>query len=122
MGDLTTLLFVAALLLVDYTKAADSEERLMDTLLKKDRYNKLIRPAYNNTQRVSILLQLSLAQLISVNEREQIMTTNVWLNQEWADYRLTWNPAEYDGIRKLRIPSKQIWLPDIVLYNKFYQC
>lgn len=89
----------------------------MDTLLKKDRYNKLIRPAYNNTQRVSILLQLSLAQLISVNEREQIMTTNVWLNQEWADYRLTWNPAEYDGIRKLRIPSKQIWLPDIVLYN-----
>ncbi|XP_073435439.1 neuronal acetylcholine receptor subunit beta-4 [Dendrobates tinctorius] len=89
----------------------------MDTLLKKDRYNKLIRPAFNNTQLVSIQLQLSLAQLISVNEREQIMTTNVWLNQEWVDYRLTWNPAEYDGIRKLRIPSKQIWLPDIVLYN-----
>ncbi|XP_056428932.1 neuronal acetylcholine receptor subunit beta-4 isoform X2 [Hyla sarda] len=53
----------------------------------------------------------------NTNEREQIMTTNVWLNQEWVDYRLTWNPAEYDGIRKLRIPSKQIWLPDIVLYN-----
>ncbi|KAM4038184.1 neuronal acetylcholine receptor subunit beta-4-like isoform 1-T2 [Anomaloglossus baeobatrachus] len=117
MGGLTALLFVAAVLLVDYGKAADSEERLMDTLLKKDRYNKLIRPAYNNTQLVSIQLQLSLAQLISVNEREQIMTTNVWLNQEWVDYRLTWNPAEYDGIRKLRIPSKQIWLPDIVLYN-----
>ncbi|XP_069812428.1 neuronal acetylcholine receptor subunit beta-4 isoform X2 [Dendropsophus ebraccatus] len=45
------------------------------------------------------------------------MTTNVWLNQEWVDYRLTWNSSEYDGIRKLRIPSKQIWLPDIVLYN-----
>ncbi|KAG9489708.1 hypothetical protein GDO78_005577 [Eleutherodactylus coqui] len=105
MGDLTD------------SKAADSEERLMDTLLRRDRYNKLIRPAYNNTQLVSIKLQLSLAQLISVNEREQIMTTNVWLNQEWVDYRLTWNPAEFDGIRKLRIPSKQIWLPDIVLYN-----
>ncbi|XP_044133053.1 neuronal acetylcholine receptor subunit beta-4 [Bufo gargarizans] len=117
MEDLTALLFVTALLLVDCDKAADSEERLMNTLLRKDRYNKLIRPAYNNTQRVSIQLQLSLAQLISVNEREQIMTTNVWLNQEWVDYRLTWNPAEYDGIRKLRIPSKQIWLPDIVLYN-----
>ncbi|XP_069621623.1 neuronal acetylcholine receptor subunit beta-4 [Ranitomeya imitator] len=117
MGGLTALLSVAAVLLVDYSKAADSEERLMDTLLKKDRYNKLIRPVHNNTQLVSIQLQLSLAQLISVNEREQIMTTNVWLNQEWVDYRLSWNPAEYDGIRKLRIPSKQIWLPDIVLYN-----
>ncbi|XP_069812421.1 neuronal acetylcholine receptor subunit beta-4 isoform X1 [Dendropsophus ebraccatus] len=117
MGDLTALLFLAAFLLVDYSEAADAEERLMDTLLKRDRYNKLIRPAYNNTQLVSIQLQLSLAQLISVNEREQIMTTNVWLNQEWVDYRLTWNSSEYDGIRKLRIPSKQIWLPDIVLYN-----
>ncbi|XP_053318903.1 neuronal acetylcholine receptor subunit beta-4 [Spea bombifrons] len=89
----------------------------MNNLLRKDRYNKLIRPAYNSTQLVSIQLQLSLAQLISVNEREQIMTTNVWLNQEWVDYRLTWNPKAYDGIKKLRIPSKQIWLPDIVLYN-----
>ncbi|KAM4678003.1 neuronal acetylcholine receptor subunit beta-4 [Discoglossus pictus] len=116
MGDLSLLLLLL-LFLVDGNRAADSEEKLMNTLLNKNRYNKLIRPAYNNSQHVSIHLQLSLAQLISVNEREQIMTTNVWLNQEWADYRLTWNPDEYDGIKKLRIPSQQIWLPDIVLYN-----
>uniref|UniRef100_A0A8C6KKZ7 Cholinergic receptor, nicotinic, beta 5a n=1 Tax=Nothobranchius furzeri TaxID=105023 RepID=A0A8C6KKZ7_NOTFU len=73
---------------------------------------------------------------------EQIMTTNVWLFQvlcfplsssayvrnpitepserclqEWNDYRLRWDPAKYGGIKKLRIPSKLIWLPDIVLYN-----
>ncbi|XP_069480523.1 neuronal acetylcholine receptor subunit beta-4 isoform X2 [Ambystoma mexicanum] len=89
----------------------------MDALLSHDRYNKLIRPAANNSQLVSIQLQVSLAQLISVNEREQIMTTNVWLNQEWVDYRLTWEPIEYDGIKKLRIPANHIWLPDIVLYN-----
>ncbi|KFP37589.1 hypothetical protein N324_10060, partial [Chlamydotis macqueenii] len=51
------------------------------------------------------------------NEREQIMTTNVWLNQEWIDYRLAWKPSDYEGINKLRIPAKHIWLPDIVLYN-----
>uniref|UniRef100_A0A8C5MNB7 Nicotinic acetylcholine receptor beta-2 n=1 Tax=Leptobrachium leishanense TaxID=445787 RepID=A0A8C5MNB7_9ANUR len=117
MGNLPSLLLLSALFLVNCCRAADSEERLMNNLLRKDRYNKLIRPAYSSTQLVSIKLQLSLAQLISVNEREQIMTTNVWLNQEWVDYRLTWNPSEYDGIKKLRIPSKQIWLPDIVLYN-----
>ncbi|KAJ8340691.1 hypothetical protein SKAU_G00353240 [Synaphobranchus kaupii] len=96
---------------------ADSEERLMNWLLSKDRYNKLIRPAINRTERVTIKLQVSLAQLISVNEREQIMTTNVWLTQHWIDYRLSWDPSEYDGIDKLRIPSRHIWLPDIVLYN-----
>ncbi|KTG07273.1 hypothetical protein cypCar_00020679 [Cyprinus carpio] len=96
---------------------ADSEERLMNWLLGKGRYNKLIRPAVNRTERVTVLLQVSLAQLISVNEREQIMTTNVWITQNWNDYRLSWDPAEYEGIDKLRIPSRHIWLPDIVLYN-----
>lgn len=38
--------------------------------------------------------------------------------QEWNDYRLRWDPEKYEGIKKLRIPSKHIWLPDIVLYNK----
>lgn len=38
--------------------------------------------------------------------------------QEWQDYRLTWNPDEFDGMKKVRLPSKHIWLPDVVLYNK----
>uniref|UniRef100_A0A8C9XZW6 Cholinergic receptor nicotinic beta 4 subunit n=1 Tax=Sander lucioperca TaxID=283035 RepID=A0A8C9XZW6_SANLU len=99
------------------SSCADSEERLMNWLLRKDRYNLLIRPAVNRTERVPVKLQVSLAQLISVNEREQIMTTNVWLTQHWVDYRLSWDPAKYEGIDKLRIPSRHIWLPDIVLYN-----
>ncbi|CAG5852767.1 unnamed protein product, partial [Menidia menidia] len=103
--------------LVVCSNSADSEERLMNSLLGKDRYNPLIRPAVNRSERVTVKLQVSLAQLISVNEREQIMTTNVWLTQHWVDYRLSWDPAKYEGIDKLRIPSRHIWLPDIVLYN-----
>ncbi|KAM4592962.1 neuronal acetylcholine receptor subunit beta-4 isoform 2-T2 [Odontesthes bonariensis] len=103
--------------LIHCSKSADSEERLMNWLLGKDRYNPLIRPAVNRTERVTVKIQVSLAQLISVNEREQIMTTNVWLTQHWVDYRLSWDPAKYEGIDKLRIPSRHIWLPDIVLYN-----
>ncbi|XP_029430193.1 neuronal acetylcholine receptor subunit beta-4 isoform X2 [Rhinatrema bivittatum] len=99
------------------SSAADAEEKLMKQLLNESRYNKLIRPVINNSQLVSIQLHVSLAQLISVHEREQVMTTNVWLTQVWVDYRLAWEPADYDGIKKLRIPPKQIWLPDIVLYN-----
>ncbi|XP_035642783.1 neuronal acetylcholine receptor subunit beta-4-like isoform X1 [Oncorhynchus keta] len=112
---LTLLAFLFTLL--KRCSCADSEERLMNWLLRNDRYNKLIRPAVNRTERVTVKLQVSLAQLISVNEREQIMTTNVWLTQHWDDYRLSWDPSQYDGIDKLRIPSRHIWLPDIVLYN-----
>ncbi|XP_064169107.1 neuronal acetylcholine receptor subunit beta-4-like isoform X2 [Anguilla rostrata] len=96
---------------------AESEEKLMNWLLSKNRYNKLIRPAINRAERVTIRLQVSLAQLISLNEREQVMTTNAWLTQHWVDYRLSWDPSQYEGIEKLYIPSRNIWLPDIVLYN-----
>ena len=42
----------------------------------------------------------------------------VWLDQEWIDELLTWNPKEYNGLAVLRTPCELLWLPDIVLYNK----
>ncbi len=47
------------------------------------------------------------------------MTTNVWLKQEWQDFNFRWNPADYGGVDQLHIPSSEIWLPDVVLYNKY---
>ena len=38
--------------------------------------------------------------------------------KEWYDNNLSWNPEEYGGVDRIYIPSKLIWLPDIVLYNK----
>ncbi|NXC13440.1 ACHA6 protein, partial [Corythaeola cristata] len=35
----------------------------------------------------------------------------------WNDYKLRWDPREYDGIEFVRVPTDKIWKPDIVLYN-----
>lgn len=35
----------------------------------------------------------------------------------WIDYSLRWNPAEYGGIKVVRIPAPEVWRPDIILYN-----
>ncbi|XP_022253630.1 acetylcholine receptor subunit alpha-like, partial [Limulus polyphemus] len=51
------------------------------------------------------------------NLKEQIMTTNVWVQQFWEDYKLRWDPKEYGGVDMLHVPSDHIWKPDIVLYN-----
>lgn len=40
------------------------------------------------------------------------------LLQEWNDYKLRWNPEDYENVTSIRIPSEIIWRPDIVLYNK----
>ena len=68
-----------------------------------------------------LLLSLSLpglTEMLLQNLRKQVMTTNLWIEQYWYDYKLRWNPEEYGGVNSLHVPSTHIWLPDIVLYNK----
>ncbi|CAG0918419.1 unnamed protein product [Notodromas monacha] len=92
-----------------------SAKRLYEDLLSD--YNRLIRPVANITQKLTVRLKLKLSQLIEVNLRNQVMRTNVWVEQKWYDYKLRWDPAEYGGVEMLYVPSEHIWLPDIVLFN-----
>ena len=52
------------------------------------------------------------------DEKNQVLTTNVWFDHEWDDDLLKWDPADFGGIEKLQIPCDKLWLPDIVLYNR----
>ncbi|XP_022645426.1 uncharacterized protein LOC111243713 isoform X2 [Varroa destructor] len=95
--------------------ASREAKRLFDDLLSD--YNRLIRPVGNNSHKVVITVGLKLSQLIDINLKHQVMTTNIWLEQEWEDYKLKWNPAEYGGVDMIHVPAENIWLPDIVLFN-----
>ncbi|PIO73706.1 Cation transporter family protein [Teladorsagia circumcincta] len=59
----------------------------------------------------------STSRLASEDEVNQVLTTNLWLEMQWFDYKLSWEPTRWGGIKKLHIPSDQIWIPDILLYN-----
>ena len=37
------------------------------------------------------------------------------------DNMLTWNPRKYGGINVVRLPYNDIWLPDILLYDKYVE-
>lgn len=65
-----------------------------------------------------MLILLTSVFITTQDAKNQIMTTNVWLNQQWFDYYLQWDPKDYGGVKSLYIPSSDIWTPDIVLYNK----
>ncbi|KAK7868869.1 hypothetical protein R5R35_014193 [Gryllus longicercus] len=90
-------------------------KRLYDDLLSN--YNKLVRPVVNTSDVLRVCIKLKLSQLIDVNLKNQIMTTNLWVEQSWYDYKLRWEPREYGGVHMLHVPSDHIWRPDIVLYN-----
>lgn len=106
---------VIVLFMVSGSCGNPDAKRLYDDLLSN--YNKLVRPVVNVTDAVTVRLKLKLSQLIDVNLRNQIMTTNLWVEQFWYDYKMRWDPDEYGGVDMLHVPSDHIWRPDIVLYN-----
>ncbi|XP_075056696.1 acetylcholine receptor subunit gamma [Mixophyes fleayi] len=108
---------VAVLLSLCFTAVLshNSEEKLMNDLMKN--YNKNLRPAKKDGDIISVSIKLTLTNLISLNEKKEALTTNVWVEMQWKDYRLNWNPDEYSGIKIARIPSTMVWLPDVGLEN-----
>ncbi|KAG7230379.1 hypothetical protein INR49_024485 [Caranx melampygus] len=95
--------------------SSKAEDRLFRRLFR--RYNQFIRPVENVSDPVTVEFEVSISQLVKVDEVNQIMETNLWLRHVWNDYKLRWTPVEYDGIEFIRVPSNKIWRPDIVLYN-----
>ncbi|CAI5446146.1 unnamed protein product [Caenorhabditis angaria] len=80
-------------------------------------YNNEVRPVVHPKTPINVTFVFSLTQIIDVDERNQILTTNSWVRLHWQDYKLVWDPCEFANVTKMHIPSDKIWKPDIILYN-----
>uniref|UniRef100_A0A3Q0SCL8 Cholinergic receptor nicotinic alpha 3 subunit n=1 Tax=Amphilophus citrinellus TaxID=61819 RepID=A0A3Q0SCL8_AMPCI len=94
---------------------SDAEHKLFSVIFSN--YNQYIRPVENVSDPVIVQFEVSMSQLVKVDEVNQIMETNLWLRHIWNDYKLKWNPKDFGGVEFIRVPSNRIWKPDIVLYN-----
>ncbi|XGW14959.1 hypothetical protein V3C99_000891 [Haemonchus contortus] len=95
--------------------ASDETLRLYTELLSG--YEKDVRPALQHDTPINVTFVFMLTQIIDVDERNQILTTNAWLHQYWTDYKLVWDPRKYGNLTRIHIPHERIWRPDVVLYN-----
>ncbi|XP_066091200.1 neuronal acetylcholine receptor subunit beta-3 [Saccopteryx bilineata] len=99
----------------EFSSIAENEDALLRHLFQG--YQKWVRPVLNSNDTIKVYFGLKISQLVDVDEKNQLMTTNVWLKQEWTDHKLRWNPDEYGGIHSIKVPSESLWLPDIVLFE-----
>ncbi|CAH8634662.1 unnamed protein product [Heterobilharzia americana] len=54
---------------------------------------------------------------MDVDEKNQVLTTIIWMDLTWSDYHFLWNPKEFGNITTLNLPYTAVWRPDILLYN-----
>ncbi|KAJ4931195.1 hypothetical protein JOQ06_025493 [Pogonophryne albipinna] len=107
------LLMLATLLQVS---VQGPHQRFLLRELLRD-YNPMERPVANDSQSLTVQFSFTLMQVMDVDEKNQILTTNAWLQMQWYDHYLQWNQSEYPGVKNLRFSSDQVWTPDILLYN-----
>ncbi|XP_077021785.1 acetylcholine receptor subunit epsilon isoform X2 [Tamandua tetradactyla] len=101
--------------LLDRGEGKNEELRLYHHLF--DNYDPQSRPVRGPEDTVTISLKVTLTNLISLNEKEETLTTSVWIGIDWLDYRLNYSKEDFGGIDALRVPPEYVWLPEIVLEN-----
>ncbi|XP_076863207.1 neuronal acetylcholine receptor subunit alpha-7 [Brachyhypopomus gauderio] len=110
-----TLYLMITAFLVNVSLQGEHQRRLYKELMRN--YNPLERPVYNDSHSLTVHFSFSLMQIMDVDEKNQVLTTNIWLQLYWVDYYLQWNVSDYPGVNNVRFPDSQIWKPDILLYN-----
>uniref|UniRef100_A0A671SS57 Neuronal acetylcholine receptor subunit alpha-9-like n=1 Tax=Sinocyclocheilus anshuiensis TaxID=1608454 RepID=A0A671SS57_9TELE len=100
-------------------KRAGAQGRFAQKLLNDlmENYSNALRPVEDTDKALNVTLQITLSQIKDMDERNQVLTTYLWVRQIWHDAYLHWDKDEYDGLEVIRIPSNLVWRPDIVLYN-----
>ncbi|XP_055013416.1 cholinergic receptor, nicotinic, alpha 11 [Boleophthalmus pectinirostris] len=101
--------------LINVSEQGPHQRSLLKNLLKD--YNRMERPVGNDSHPLTVVFSLSLIQIMDVDEKNQVLTSNMWLRMSWYDHYLQWNQTEHPGVKNLRFSHDQIWTPDILLYN-----
>ncbi|XP_066109731.1 5-hydroxytryptamine receptor 3A [Saccopteryx bilineata] len=91
-------------------------QKLSDHLLTN--YRKDVRPVRDWRKPTTVSIDVIVYAILSVDEKNQVLTTYIWYRQYWMDEFLQWNPEDFDNITKLSIPTDSIWVPDILI-NEF---
>ncbi|KAG9342434.1 hypothetical protein JZ751_016436 [Albula glossodonta] len=116
MKTLVFIIGLGMLLKVSLSAQGKYAQKLLSDLMEN--YSNALRPVEDTDKALNVTLQITLSQIKDMDERNQVLTSYLWIRQIWHDAYLKWDKDEYDGLEVIRIPSDLVWRPDIVLYNK----
>jgi len=89
-------------------------QRLLADLMSS--YDRRVLPILHARVPVNVSVGFTLLHL-KLDWRNE-PTLGLWGNFQWSDPRLSWDPAEYGGVKDIRLSPDQLWTPDILPYNQ----
>jgi len=111
----TPRMLLLLLLAASARASRESEERLLHDVLSS--YNPLFIPKFNKSHPIEVTMETMLKKIVEYDYEKGILTSLVWLDFNWFDEYLKWNPADYNGIERIQLPPSKVWVPDIFLFN-----
>ncbi|RZC37961.1 slit -like 1 protein, partial [Asbolus verrucosus] len=79
-------------------------------------YDPYVRPVQNVSSITVVGLQLS-TNIVTLDEHKSVLQYSGSVTLSWQDEKLKWNISDYDGINTLHIFRREIWVPDLFLFN-----
>ncbi|XP_020501222.2 neuronal acetylcholine receptor subunit alpha-9-I [Labrus bergylta] len=116
MRKAALMVWISLLLQVSHGAQGQYARKLLNDLMED--YSNALRPVDDTDKALNVSLQITLSQIKDMDEKNQVLTTYLWIRQVWHDAYLKWNKEDYDNLEMINIPSDLVWKPDIVLYNK----
>lgn len=83
-------------------------------------YNKLMPPLEDGKTKVSLDMALRLDQIPEIKLKQEILASNIRLEQTWLDSKLQWKPEFYGGIQVVHVAAENIWTPNLKVFDSNY--
>uniref|UniRef100_A0A9J7YY29 5-hydroxytryptamine receptor 3A n=1 Tax=Cyprinus carpio carpio TaxID=630221 RepID=A0A9J7YY29_CYPCA len=106
------LSYLANMLRCEEGQSGPTYDSLQDVIDKKS-----FRPSVNLSSPTITNISFTLYAILGVVSQSQILTTFLWLRLYWFHEFLIWDPEACDGITKISLPVKDLWTPDIIVYD-----
>ncbi|XP_046848689.1 neuronal acetylcholine receptor subunit alpha-10-like isoform X2 [Xenia sp. Carnegie-2017] len=94
----------------------NSEQKIFEKIFNQF-HDPYVRPIKKREDQLVMVVGVSYHQLVDVNEKDQIITSSIWLRQKWTNQLMTWNKEEFDNMTVVSTFPEKVWKPDLYLYN-----
>uniref|UniRef100_UPI003AAA536A 5-hydroxytryptamine receptor 3A-like n=1 Tax=Centroberyx gerrardi TaxID=166262 RepID=UPI003AAA536A len=75
------------------------------------------RPVLDHTHLTTVQLDISLYSILAVTEKIQTFVPFIWIEMNWNNELISWDPSQFCGISQIALPQNMLWKPDLFIYE-----